>query len=354
VPATTSARSLKLRPYQPGDEGAIQNLYRGVFDRERSLERWQWLFHRAPAGPATVMLLTDAEAVIGHIACVPFRGYVLGVAHDFALGVDTMVHSDRRSPASARALFKGYRAITSGVTIGFPTDRTARLLQRHCDTPHLGRLTQWVRWCSVEALERSLGRPIAAVLRPQVGVALAAIGALARHQPSSLRVAPLRDVDGDIDRLADESAGFAPCIRRRDAAYVTWRWLEQPGSRWKLLGAWDRGGRLQGWVVFGLDHHADKAAFRVGRIVDILARHPTATRRLIVIASDRLAEQGAGLVTIECNDPRRRMRGALYRGGFLPRGQGMGVSCRAKLEPASSIPECLANWYLTRGDTDLG
>ena len=76
MPESVSTR-ITSRPYKPGDERAINELYHAVTGRERSVaeHRWQWL--SAPAGPGDMWLIhavdDQGEYLIGHHGVMPLR-----------------------------------------------------------------------------------------------------------------------------------------------------------------------------------------------------------------------------------------------------------------------------------------
>jgi hypothetical protein len=174
-------------------------------------------------------------------------------------------------------------------------------------------------------------------------------GSLATLRSASSPVELLVDPGPELDRLAAVSAGFAPCVRARDAAYVRWRWLEQPGASWTLTCVRGPGGALRGFASFGVE---ELATGRRGRVVDLLAVDGEATCSLLRDASSRLAAEGCGYVLFECADPRPWSRRAFLRAGFLPAPSETNVTTKSLTDAAGSLPERLESWYLTSGDTD--
>src|SRR5207249_12327591 len=132
--------------------------------------------------------------------------------------------------------------------------------------------------------------------------------------PPGLLVAELDGIGAEVDDLARESAAFARCIRIR-AAFIRWRWLEQPGMDWCVAAIRLSAGPLRGLVVFGTEERADGCE---GRIVDLLARDYGATRALILAAFDALGRAGATTATCDYLNPRGPASRALCRRGFRP------------------------------------
>jgi hypothetical protein len=345
-PGMSESQHPRLRAYVPGDEDAIQQMFQDVFGRARTPEEWRWRFLEGPDGPAAIHVLEESGRLVGHIAHVPFRAWVDGRRLRLGHGGDTMVVAASRGRGGMKALVEGFLAADHGfdLRLNFPTDQAAGLMQRYGGGRLLGRIPKWVR-----LLDRP--RQLAWPARLLPGRALRAYAAVASRPLPRLAVEPLRELGPAVDELARASAGFARCIRIRDAAYLRWRWLEQPGAAWQLTAARDSAGALRGLAVWGTKE--DEVHGRRGLVVDLLAADAESTRALLLAASRALREQGCDRVVCDCADPRPWVRRAFLRAGFLPAGGDINVVCGSLSAGTGPVPERLDAWYLTRGDTDL-
>jgi hypothetical protein len=332
-----------VRPLEPGDVPAVQELYRTIHGRERSLAEWRWRFEQPPAGPAAIHLVEQDGEVVGHIAHLPFPTWVEGTRRLLAHGGDTMVLRSFRGGSGMKRLLDTFLASAGrfDLRMNFPEDRAATAFERYGAGTMIGLLPNWIRRYEVS-------RPLPRRLAPFVRVGLRVANLIADSPPSRLEVAPL-ELGSEVDELAAASAEFAPCIRIRDAAYLRWRWLEQPGGHWRLLGVRGRQGTLRGLVVFGLEERDNRPS---GIVVDLLARDARAMRALLRAACRELRRAGCGLVACDYLDPRPWARRVLYRSGFLPHGVPGKIICRSLGDRAGAAPESLASWYLTNGDTE--
>ncbi len=337
---------LELRTYRAGDEHGIQAMYGSVFGKPRSLEEWRWRFERAPDGPALIHLLEAEGRLVAHIAHVGFPVFVEGRRLRLGHGGDTMVLPGYRGRGGMRELVQGFLACEHGFDLrtNFPTDRAAVLMESFGGGRHLGRIPRWVRW---HAPHPAL--PVPARLLIACGTTRA-YAALASWPRLRIPVEPLEELGAEVDELAEASAGFAPCIRIRDASYLRWRWLEQPGDRWTIRAARGEGGELRGLSVLG---SRESERGRQGLVADVLARDAAALRAVLLDAARTLVGRGCLSVACDYLDPRPWARRALYRSGFLPYGTGINVVCGSLSERVGPVPESLGAWYLTRGDTDL-
>lgn len=63
--------TLKIRPYQSGDEESINRSFNSVFRASRSLAEWRWKFLDNPLGHAIVIAKLDQGPVVSHFAAIP-------------------------------------------------------------------------------------------------------------------------------------------------------------------------------------------------------------------------------------------------------------------------------------------
>jgi GNAT acetyltransferase-like protein len=341
------ASALAVRAYRPGDEHAIQAMLATVFGRQRSLAEWSWQYREAPNGPALIYILERDGRVVGHHGRTVFPVFVDGRRLLLALGSDTMIVHEARGEGGMQRLLQGFLDSPHGcdLAMGFPTDRSAVGMERFGVGRRLGRIPRWVRWHAPHAALPQPGRLLVASRATRVYSTLVSL-----PRPS-LRIEALEELGPDVDALAQDSAAFAPCIRIRDASYLRWRWLEQPGNRWTIAAARGSDGALRGLVVFGAARKSEHGLR--GLVADVLARDATALRALLLDAVEKLTSRGCLSVACDYLDPRPWARRALYRSGFLVYGRGINTVCRALSQPSGALPEQLDAWYLTRGDTDL-
>jgi hypothetical protein len=331
------------RDYRPGDESALVRLFERCFDVPLTLAFWRWRFLECPEPTDFLIIEVDGE-IVGHHATQYFDTWVGGERMVVSKGGDFMIapeHRGRRLHRGMRDLWKEREGKVQ-LGMGFPLDVTVALL-RKAGSDSVGRVPQWVAWTSpagVRTSNEKVPSPAAALV--------AAAGNLLRRLPGRTtldEITSFDSVEGELDALADRSRDIAHCIRIRDAAYLRWRWLENPERAWRVLVARDRTATLRGFVVFGGSKHP--------RIVDVLAEDRATLRALVAGAVDRLARDGAPLVTMELNDPRPWVRGTLMRLGMLPRGIGPQVTVVPHAPRLGPKPGRLDGWFITAGDTDM-
>jgi hypothetical protein len=326
----TEPPPFSVREYEQGDEDEIRGMMGRAFGNRPSPSEWRWLYRDAPEGPALIQLLVRDGRLAGHWAHIPLSAFVEGRRLRLDRARTLIVLPEFQSQGGMRLLAETFLASDHGFSLrmGFPTDRAAVLLERYGCGRHLGRIPRW--YCPRGAL--SLYSRLASLPRP------------------ALAVEPLEDPGPEVDALAEASASFARCIRVRDAAYLRWRWLEEPGARHAIHAARAADGELRGLVVF---RDEPSVPGGVAFIEDLLARDEQATRTLLLSTSEALAALGYDRVALDYLDPRPWVRRALLRSGFVPWRRRINVNAGSLSAEAGPLPEQLASWYLTRGDTFL-
>jgi hypothetical protein len=341
-PAVASS-GLTVRAYRPGDEQGIQAAFEAVFERKRSLEEWRWRFQEPPAGPGIVHVLESEGAIVGHFAHVLMPTWVDGQRVLLGQGGDTMTLPECRGRGGMRSLVEAALSQPAyDLRMNFPSAMAEPLFVRYGAGRVVGMLPTWVR-------RHRLTHDLPAPARPFARAALAAGSFAADHPRPRQIVEPLVELGAEVDELAAASASFARCIRIRDAAYLRWRWLEQPDARWEIRAARTADGRLAGISVLGLEAAAHG---RTGWINDLLAPDGPTLRALLVDGVRTLVAQGASSVHCQYLDPRPWARQVFLRSGFLPSGEGNSFICRTLSPVAGDAPDRVESWYLTRSDTE--
>ena len=215
-------KPVTFREYRPGDEAAILELFRIVYDREMSLQAWQWRFQQSPGGPGVIELAFDGDKLVGHYAVTSIRLAHRGEVRLSGLSGTTMTHPDARGAGLftdlAKRAYERMRAQGAACVWGFPNSNSHRGFIRS-----LG----WSDIHEIPFFTLELGSG------PEVGAG--------RH------VEPLRDVEG-LDDLWARCVGQHDWSVVRDAAYVRWRFLTHPGQAYTLHSLRDDSGLL-GYVV---------------------------------------------------------------------------------------------------------
>lgn len=116
--------TLDIRPWQPGDETAIQELFQTVFGRTLAPDFWNWRFKQHPAGGPLIMLAWVGDRLASHYAAAQCPLFIDGRAMRGALSMTSMTHPEFRSMGlfekTGLALYSQLSEQGYAATWGFP------------------------------------------------------------------------------------------------------------------------------------------------------------------------------------------------------------------------------------------
>jgi len=273
------------RPYQPGDEVAINHGFNEVFGAQRSLAEWEWKFPSSALGRAVTLAVDASGRVIAHYAAIPVPFVAGGTAVWAGQIVDIWSRAEaRQSLAGARVFRTLVRRFVEhwcgpdrlAVTYGFPGRRHMELVRLGIGSHGSAEMPPQ----DVAVWSRPMGRPRPALTghRVAVGLDVAAVDALWRRIAERYRVTAVRD-----------------------AAWLRRRFTSRPGVGYLELGVVRRG-VLRAWAVVRVaapvtsladlawDGDDARALVALDRAVARAARDAGAARVEMWLMGDRSAE----------------------------------------------------------------
>jgi hypothetical protein len=192
-------------------------------------------------------------------------------------------------------------------------------------------------------LARHWPRPVAALLAPPADLVLR-LRSLKRAPPDCLVTHVGRPrLDERYDRLCLTAALNGGIVPLRDARYLEWRYLQQPG--W--AGAFTevtRHGELVGYS-------AGQAEEGVFSVTDAVALDSGVALALATALVSEARRRGQAVVSFPLLAPGSVTRGAFYSAGFRPRVERAAVYVYA----GGAIRDFAQpdRWYLVTGDRDV-
>lgn len=99
------AGPISIGPYQVGDEPSILELFKLVFNVDRSLAIWNWQFRDCPQGIHSFVGKLENGKVVSQFCGIPVKVKVHDRTLCFAQMVDSMVHPDFRGGLKKKGLF---------------------------------------------------------------------------------------------------------------------------------------------------------------------------------------------------------------------------------------------------------
>lgn len=222
------------------DRDRVLDVWRGIVASQPEA-KYEWFYRRHPYSSATLLILTHGRDAI----CVGVAGlgtrkvYVQGVESTAGVLVDLMVLHDHRTLYPALLLQKKMQATAlglHGIVYGFPNKNAAPIMRRlaYIKVGDLVRYSKVLRHAPY--LER---RGIAGWLSKALGAVADRVMPLyfrpCRALRTSCRVSWASTVDARFDALWQRARRFDGLIGARDAQFLSWRFLSQPGHQYRVF-----------------------------------------------------------------------------------------------------------------------
>ncbi len=329
-----------IRSYRPGDEHGILRAFNLVFGEvcgpsfvARDLAFWRWQFLDNPWGHRILVAAVDDGTIAAHYGGIVLP--VTGVCGEgrFSQAVDSFVHPEWRHGLkrqgvfvrTARPWFEECAARGDWLTYGYPVPAAERIGRRLVDYEMLGVVDYL-------CLDLAAAPPAA---------------------PADVSVAALGALDGEVDALFARAAAGVPCLTRRDARYLQWRYAAQPRSPYEFMAA-RRAGALRGIAVLRPIHELVPGACTIADWI-VPAGDEDAAVALIAAAAAR-GRAGGRRTLLAVFAASSAEHGAFRRRGFavVPSANWLERRIAYRTFHPQMTGEWLRqHWWYTLGDSDL-
>ncbi|MDO9019000.1 MAG: GNAT family N-acetyltransferase [Deltaproteobacteria bacterium] len=377
--AAEAAPEWRLVALDPPDEAQAREIARFMRARHDPPENYppekdrlmEWKLRRNLRHPgfASAMMTVGDDRIVSLCTVTPKRLWAFGEEQPWAEIGDTFTDPafQRRGMFSALVNATRERAQAAGfpIVFGLPNDQSApgytgKLnFPIKADTGHIN--------CALPVSSRALAArlpparsaepwfPIAetALAHPVVSAASRALAwaLLTRPSPRGVEVREVRSFGPEYDGLWARVRGAVPVAQVRDAAYLAWRFLENPFP-FRVYEA-RRGGALAGYLVTLAQRDDTRRDLRRLYIVDWLF-HPddgeTVGRALLQAALRPVLDEGIDMVTAQAVR-RSPVQLPWKHFGFVQRPWTKPVIIHRNAEGARLLDDP-APWHFTLGDTD--
>ena len=229
----------EIRPFESGDRDSLLACFNLVFGRDdpdfrpRTSSEWSWAFEQNPGGQRIWVAVSDGQ-VVAQYAGYPYRVRIEGETVSFSQILDSFAHPDHRRGLKRPGLFVQtgleYLDATTGpgkdvVTFGWPIEEANRLGERYFQY-------------EVVRTQLLLGRPAGEGSRDALMAGTA-----------SLVVEKISRFDQEVSELYERCSKHWGASVIRDAAYLNWRYQDNPFFDYQSYGLRDASGRLRGLFV---------------------------------------------------------------------------------------------------------
>jgi Acetyltransferase (GNAT) domain len=352
--ALPPARPWLVRTYRNGDERQLVGLFERVFGRAMSEAQWRWKLRRPSAIENVWLALQDGRAIF-QCAGIPTPFSLPSGPATIVVAVDAMTDPDFRRrgllTAVARDAYDSWRAAGSPFVLGLPNE------QWGSRAAALG----WQKLFPLQWLVRVI-RPTALATRKLGLGRRGGLDWLDRGWGAVSQALSPPDRTVTSERVLAAGAEFdrfwtnvEPGVRysvRRDASWVTWRYLSPPDLRYVVLAA-SRKGDICGWVAIRLP--APPVSPTLGTIADLVVRPGDGGARSALIEAAIKTARAEGIEAVaSLAVPGTPLYRGLRRAGFFRHWGAFSVEC-VPLGASLDLTDMQApsNWLIAGGDFDV-
>lgn len=317
--------------------------------------RWRWMFvdsaRRLGRAPR-IWTHREAAGIVGYMGSIPVRVKLQDRELDTGWLVDTMVLKDYRTQAvGSRLMVEAHDDQPFSLSLG--------------QTAEMREILFRLGWKQVApmTIAQLLARP-GNVLKGKLPAPAAWAADVGLRSSSALRglmanraaltVAPVDRFERRHDDLWASTSKDVACAVVRDASYLNWKYVDQPGQTFVRLDIRDARG-LAGVAVWMFREPDGSYRYRRALLVDVVAPLADAARlqQVVRAACDAAIDKGADALL--CHHINPRLTAALRSCGFHVR-----KPQRFFLISPGPLPEPLRdqalsadNWLVTQGDSDI-
>lgn len=315
---------IEYRPYFPGDEKAILDLFQVSYGKEMSMDYWQWRFRDNINGQIMIELAWDEETLVSHYAVSPVVLTVKGQDYITALSMTTMTHpcySGRGLfPILSSRLYERLRKCSYLIVWGFPNNQSHRTF--------INQLA-WEDIYEIPTLHLSLYN-------------LPVIPEISEH------IMELTEFDKRFDKLWDNIRVYNDVWVKRNQKYLNWRYILNPQNQYKIL-VYTEKNELLGYVVFK-EHNS------YIDIVDLSTVREDKIGKELVLAVINISRQQSSIKGINIwLSVHYSLHHKLEKIGFI---NSMpvtyfGARILDKSKPNNADAKTFHHWHIQMGDSDV-
>jgi acyl carrier protein len=323
--------------------------------RDLIAPRWRWMFvesaRRLGLDPR-VWLARDEGRVVGHMGAIPVRLKLGSAERHTAWLVDTMVvESHRASALGSRLMVQAYEDLPFALSLGQTAEmrtilvrlgwkqvaplQTAQLLIRP-EKVLKGKLPSPVAWAA--GLGVTMSAALHDALRDRVRFESREVG----------------QFNEEHDLLWQRVSRDIGCGVVRDASYLNWKYVDQPGQEFVRLEMRDNHTLVGSAVLMFREPDRDYQYHRAF-LVDLVAPLSNGALLRPLVRAVAAAAEERGAHALICMHVNAALTATLRACGFLLREptRFLVVSPGDVEEPALSQLLSADSWFVTQGDSDI-
>src|SRR4051812_3882024 len=263
-PEERASRSEEIRVHActSADRAEQSALFNACFKKRVDAAALGWRYDENPHGPSVSFVSrANGQAVCGY-ACSPRIALASGdTATRAPIGEtgDVMTHPEWRRRGLFSALDREAMGETKKrgwpIVFGLPNRRSAHIFTGELGWTAVGTIRPWTFLFRADAAARAARRSEGRVRGWMAAHAARRCGRLRRASADGsrpLRVEELTRIPPEVGAISRNVARDFALMVERDAAWLTWRFLQSPSGQHRVLGLYDDNRALQGYSVVQL------------------------------------------------------------------------------------------------------
>jgi Acetyltransferase (GNAT) domain len=313
----------ECRPYRPGDERGILDLYREVFRLDLTPEYWRWAFQNSPDGPAIIAVIEQSHRIVGHYEVTPKSFWIDGMRSSAGYAGGTMLAPQVRNVSTFVEMAK----------LAYQMCRERQFSWLYCcpNATALPIRTKLLQWQPLADIAEWEGPP------PRTETRETQVHAWERW-PDSLT-------------FTEHAPAIRGAVRsQRSPAWVQWRYFDRPGGEY-VLHTLDDGRQVAGFAV---TKRYNRDGTMYGHIIDwqLPESHAAHAASLLNSAFSQMREWDAQRVSCWA-DGDIQLQQALLQAGLSPSGRKSHLCYYVLSGNDGSFLEHRAAWQIGMADCDV-
>lgn len=346
---------LQITQFKASDEDALLSFLRAAYPddprrSQRDFWRWHYLEHpHVDLNDVPLWMVKDGEVIAAQMAAIPFQ---LKIGDEITRAIwimDVYVHRDYRRRGLAKRLWLTVGESYSRM-FGLGINEQSKAVVMGMNWVEMGHIHRYHRLLYPGDALRDIQKlpPLRALVNLAYAPLRRRLGR--RVAKAAYAVREVREFDASFDDLWRRACAQWPCAVERNARYLEWQFMRQPGKRFDVLGLYDDE-RLAGYVVLFFRKPEPNGAPQKAAITDLCYDASDSVQVIdeLLKAALRLAlERRAGSIVTDVLDARVEER--LRDFGFRRVKTGPEFIANPGAQEFLYDP---GNWFLTRADSDV-
>lgn len=350
--------TIEVRVLQRDDVYKLPDLYKKVFNVDKTPSFWDWKYFQNPSGDHMMRLAVDTARdgmIIGQIGCIPLK---IAMGREIIMGSQVCDIVILPEYQKGGPFFELHKAATQD-----NLDRGVQFIFGYSITKTLKISTRLLKFISVSPIHR-----LVKVLDPtsfiQAKIKLPELasfaGSISKKALQLINIDKIKlsrgqnlvevhEFDKRFDELIMNWKKDSRIMVYRDSAYLNWRYINHPTANYKIYAV-ESSGEIIGFVVIAIEDDEIRHAY----ILELMVRREFSwvTEVLLQKTFNYCFDSNVATVTAWLFESSPYWHSFTQK-GFIVRDTSHNLIVRPHFTKASSVDITLpVNWEISMGDSD--